>query len=137
MLAALDVHTAKWIVDKCFRGDLLQGRTVLLVTHNVNMVAPIANFVVSLGSDGQILSQGTISEALAKNSKLRQEVAKEKALDDKIEQVGTDVEQLADEEDRVQELMDGEEQGGAKKDGRLVVEEELAEGHISWDSGEC
>jgi ABC-type nitrate/sulfonate/bicarbonate transport system ATPase subunit len=31
VLAALDVHTAKWTVDKCFKGDLLQGRTVLLV----------------------------------------------------------------------------------------------------------
>lgn len=31
VLAALDVHTAKWIVDKCFSGDLIQGRTILLV----------------------------------------------------------------------------------------------------------
>ena len=31
VLAALDVHTARWIVEKCFRGDLIRGRTVLLV----------------------------------------------------------------------------------------------------------
>ena len=31
VLAALDVHTARWIVDKCFKGDLLRGRTVILV----------------------------------------------------------------------------------------------------------
>ena len=31
ILAALDVHTAKWIVEKCLRGDLVHGRTVLLV----------------------------------------------------------------------------------------------------------
>lgn len=31
VLAALDVHTSKWIVDKCFRGDLVRDRTVLLV----------------------------------------------------------------------------------------------------------
>ena len=31
ILAALDVHTAKWIVDKCLQGDLVRGRTVLLV----------------------------------------------------------------------------------------------------------
>ena len=31
VLAALDVHTARWIVDKCFKGDLLRGRTVVLV----------------------------------------------------------------------------------------------------------
>lgn len=31
VLAALDVHTAKLIVNKCFRGELLRGRTVILV----------------------------------------------------------------------------------------------------------
>jgi ABC-type multidrug transport system fused ATPase/permease subunit len=31
ILAALDVHTAKWIVNKCFKGDLIAGRTVILV----------------------------------------------------------------------------------------------------------
>jgi ABC-type multidrug transport system fused ATPase/permease subunit len=34
VLAALDVHTAKWIVNKCFRGDLIKGRTVLLVVSS-------------------------------------------------------------------------------------------------------
>lgn len=33
VLAALDVHTARWIVDKCFKGDLLRGRTVILVVR--------------------------------------------------------------------------------------------------------
>jgi hypothetical protein len=27
----LDVHTSAWIVDKCFRGDLIKDRTILLV----------------------------------------------------------------------------------------------------------
>jgi ABC-type bacteriocin/lantibiotic exporter with double-glycine peptidase domain len=31
VLAALDVHTAKWIVNKCFKSDLIVGRTVILV----------------------------------------------------------------------------------------------------------
>ncbi|KAJ7646982.1 P-loop containing nucleoside triphosphate hydrolase protein [Roridomyces roridus] len=48
ILAALDVHTAKWIVDKCLRGDLIQGRTVVLVTHNVVLATETAKFVVSL-----------------------------------------------------------------------------------------
>ena len=33
VLAALDVHTSRWIVDKCFKGDLLRGRTVVLVVR--------------------------------------------------------------------------------------------------------
>ena len=33
ILAALDVHAAKWIVEKCLKGDLVRGRTVLLVVR--------------------------------------------------------------------------------------------------------
>ena len=41
VLAALDVHTAKWIVDKCFKGDLVRGRTVVLVVrHSGSVLAP-------------------------------------------------------------------------------------------------
>jgi len=36
ILAALDVHTAKWIVEKCLEGDLVRGRTVLLVVCGCN-----------------------------------------------------------------------------------------------------
>jgi len=31
VLAALDVHTAKHIVEKCFSGELVEGRTIILV----------------------------------------------------------------------------------------------------------
>lgn len=34
VLAALDVHTSKWIVEKCFAGDLVEGRTVILVVSS-------------------------------------------------------------------------------------------------------
>lgn len=59
VLSALDVHTAKWIVDKCFQGELVRGRTVILVTHNVVLAAPIASFAVELNSDGKVHRQGT------------------------------------------------------------------------------
>ena len=62
VLAALDVHTSRWIVEKCFRGDLVRGRTVILVTHNVAMASPLADYVVALGADGEIISRGTIDD---------------------------------------------------------------------------
>ncbi|KDR82057.1 hypothetical protein GALMADRAFT_240518 [Galerina marginata CBS 339.88] len=119
VLAALDVHTAKWIVDKCFVSDLIKGRTVLLVTHNVSMAAPISDFVVSLGSDGQILSQGTISEALEKNKKLKLEVAKDNEIKEKAEGE-----------------IDGAQEAEVRKEaeGKLIAEEESGDGHISWES---
>ena len=55
ILAALDVHTAKW-------------------THNVASAEPVADFVVSLRQDGWILSQEALSEALKSNKLLLKEV---------------------------------------------------------------
>lgn len=42
VLAALDVHTSKWIVDKCFAGDLVKDRTVILVVRacRLNVTTP-------------------------------------------------------------------------------------------------
>ncbi|KAI0068087.1 hypothetical protein BV25DRAFT_1834393 [Artomyces pyxidatus] len=119
VLAALDVHTARWIVDKCFKGDLLRGRTVLLVTHNVAMASPIADYVVSLGLDGTVASRGTVSEALAKDEILEAELEEEKEV---IEQDSKEI--------------DAEEPDATAKqaDGKLILAEEVAEGHISWEA---
>ncbi|KZT67108.1 multidrug resistance-associated ABC transporter [Daedalea quercina L-15889] len=118
VLAALDVHTSRWIVDKCFKGDLVRGRTVLLVTHNVSMASPIADFVVALGTDGRITSQGSIANALENNKKLAAEVAKEEA---EIEKAETTVDDQGPKPPR-------------QDAGKLVVEEEIAAGHVGWQA---
>ncbi|KAJ6501692.1 hypothetical protein C8R47DRAFT_1193380 [Mycena vitilis] len=110
------VHTAKWIVDKCLRGDLIKGRTVVLVTHNVAMAKPIADYVVSMGSDGQIHSHGSISEALATDEVLAEELNKDQEVLDK-------------KEDEVDAPPPAAEK---KADGKLIVAEEVEEGHVSW-----
>ncbi|TFY56647.1 hypothetical protein EVJ58_g7510 [Rhodofomes roseus] len=115
VLAALDVHTARWIINKCFKGDLLRGRTVLLVTHNVAMTKGLADFVVALGLDGKISSQGTLSNALERDSKLAAEVAEEQALIDKTEEIIDD-------------------SRSKQSSGKLVVEEEVAVGHVGWSA---
>ncbi|KAK0465231.1 uncharacterized protein EV420DRAFT_1637381 [Desarmillaria tabescens] len=113
VLAALDVHTAKWIVDKCFTGDLMKGRTIILVTHNVAMARPIANFVVSI-KNGRIASQGSISDALVHDALLVDETDQaQKAMDKVEEEIDS---QLPPEE--------------KKSDGKLIVAEEIEEGHI-------
>ncbi|KAH7883936.1 hypothetical protein F5I97DRAFT_2075294 [Phlebopus sp. FC_14] len=117
VLAALDVHTAKWIVDKCFAGDLIKNRTVILVTHNVAMASSVAQYVVSLNSNGRIASQGTISDAIASDDKLAAEIAKEQEIMDKEERTVDDAEQT---------------EAKPKADGKLVMSEEILEGHVSW-----
>ena len=44
VLAALDVHTAKWIVVKCFKGELVRGRTVLLVVSGSYLIIPLHQY---------------------------------------------------------------------------------------------
>jgi ABC-type glutathione transport system ATPase component len=120
VLAALDVHTAKWIVDNCFKGDLIRGRTVILVTHNVALAVPIASFVLSLGSDGSILSQGSVDDAVARDARLAQSLAKEKKA---IEQQSAEGAENLDEE--VEDK---------SNKGKLMLDEEMEEGRVSWDA---
>ncbi|KZV67494.1 P-loop containing nucleoside triphosphate hydrolase protein [Peniophora sp. CONT] len=115
VLAALDVLTAKWIVGKCFKGELVRGRTVLLVTQNVALVGPIADLVVAFGSGGEIVARSSHAEVLAKDSVL---AAEEKASSGE----DNEVENLEDDEGPEPEF---------SGDGKLVVEEVVAKGHIS------
>ncbi|TFK79744.1 P-loop containing nucleoside triphosphate hydrolase protein [Polyporus arcularius HHB13444] len=120
ILAALDVHTSRHIVDKCLKGDILRGRTIVLVTHNVAMVSPVADFVVDMGSDGRILSQGSLSSALSRDSKLLKEIQEEQKELDKAEQ-------------EIDKVDDTEKVDVAKQiSGKLVVAEEVEEGHVGW-----
>ncbi|EIW59890.1 multidrug resistance-associated ABC transporter [Trametes versicolor FP-101664 SS1] len=120
IVAALDVHTSKWIVDKCLKGELLQGRTIILVTHNVAMVSPVADFVVDMGSNGRILSQGSLASALERDSKLLTEVKEERAEIEKAEQ------EIAPEK-----VEDAEAKPTV---GKLVVAEEMEDGHVGWSA---
>ncbi|KAI9453050.1 P-loop containing nucleoside triphosphate hydrolase protein [Lactarius psammicola] len=114
VLAALGVHTARWIVEKCFQGDLIRGRTILLVTHNIAMASPLADYVVSLDKDGRIASRGSVSDALEKDKTLAKELAEGARA-------------IKDDEKKI----DAEEPDETAKaaDGKLILAEEIAEGH--------
>ncbi|EMD36160.1 hypothetical protein CERSUDRAFT_115127 [Gelatoporia subvermispora B] len=119
ILAALDVHTSKWIVEKCLSGHLVRGRTVILVTHNVAIARPVADFVISLGSDGRIASQGTLDMALAKNAKL-------------LKQLNTETEVTERAEHEVDPVEPDIQATSNDRSGKLVVEEEIAVGRVGW-----
>ncbi|KAJ7284876.1 P-loop containing nucleoside triphosphate hydrolase protein [Mycena rebaudengoi] len=117
VLAALDVHTAQWIVEKCFGGSLIKGRTVILVTHNVALARPIAHFVVTFGADGRVKSQGSIAELAKPWGALASQIRKDQQALDRVEQ---EVAAPATPESPV-----------PKTDGKLIVAEEIQEGHVS------
>lgn len=53
VLSAVDAHTARAIMDQCLTGELLKGRTVLLVSHHTALVSPAAEFIVALENVSQ------------------------------------------------------------------------------------
>ncbi|KAF4617299.1 hypothetical protein D9613_006273 [Agrocybe pediades] len=118
ILAALDVHTSKAIVADCLQGELIRGRTVLLVTHNVALTSSIADHVISIGSNGIAQAIGKdLSIALENDPTLASQMAREEEAMEMEEQV-------------VNEVKKPEE----KPDGKLILAEEIAEGHVSWRS---
>ncbi|KAL9711361.1 hypothetical protein Ac2012v2_005906 [Leucoagaricus gongylophorus] len=119
ILAALDVHTSAWIVERCLGGDLVRGRTVLLVTHNIALTSGLADFIVSIGGNGTILSQGTdMSVAISQNSKLISEM--------KSNEETQDTREAASDHEKNPTPMDGVPQG------KLIVAEDIQQGHITW-----
>ncbi|KAJ7156234.1 hypothetical protein C8R46DRAFT_429362 [Mycena filopes] len=128
VLAALDVHTAKWVVDKCLAGDLIKGRTVILVTHNVAMTSKLADFVVSVGLDGRVRGRDSVSEALVTDKVLAEEVGREEE---------TLALAMAEAEDKIAapaSTEDDESKAKAKASGKLIVAEEIEIGSVSWEA---
>ena len=81
------------------------------------MASPLADFVVSLGNDGQIVSEGSVSDALAKNSELAEEFKHEE------EAIELDEDESSEQPDTSLVAED--------KSGTLVLAEEIEEGHVS------
>ena len=92
----------------------------VIQTHNVAMVSPIADFVVDMGSDGRIVSQGTLSNALAHDAKLLKELRHEQ---EEMEKAKQELDQETPEDENAKQAA-----------GKLIVEEETELGHVGWDS---
>ncbi|EJD42577.1 P-loop containing nucleoside triphosphate hydrolase protein [Auricularia subglabra TFB-10046 SS5] len=84
VLSAVDTHTAAVLIRRCFLGPLMQGRTLVLVTHHVESIVPHAAFIVRMangvveaqGSPGQLRARGDLSPSVGasgNSSKLHDE----------------------------------------------------------------
>ena len=60
-LSAVDTQTARWIVERCIKGELMRARTCILVTHNVELTVKHAKFVAAL-ENGRVVAKGTPEE---------------------------------------------------------------------------
>lgn len=91
---------------------------IIRQTHNVAMARPIADFVVAI-KEGRIESQGTVQDAFKQDKALSEEAANDQQKLDKANEE-VDEQPPADE---------------PKGSGKLIVAEEIQEGHVSWAAG--
>ncbi|KAJ6542780.1 multidrug resistance-associated ABC transporter [Mycena capillaripes] len=120
-LSAVDSHTSRFLYEKCLRGPLLAHRTVILVTHHVELVLPGAHYVVRM-LDGRIDAQGTVQELRARG--VLDEIAHEAAVEVKKEELALPVD-VVDSETLIEQIE-------AKKPRKLVEDEHRETGSVKW-----
>jgi ABC-type multidrug transport system fused ATPase/permease subunit len=122
-LSAVDAHTAKHLYDKCLMGPLMNTRTIILVTHYVALCMGGADYIVALkegevlgsGSPADMLKSGALGEELSRSKNAKLDSSEEEAVEGAIPTVPKTMAKKAN-------------NGG----GKLVQEEERAEGGVSW-----
>ncbi|KAJ7480081.1 hypothetical protein B0H11DRAFT_2422933 [Mycena galericulata] len=121
-LSAVDSHTSRILYEKCLRGPLLANRTVVLVTHHVELVLPGAHYLVRM-LDGRIDTQGTVKELRAQG--VLDDIAHDAAVEVQKVELVVSVEVPTDEAD----TQDAEE---IRKPRKLVEDEHREQGGVKW-----
>ena len=119
VLSALDVHVGKFIFEKCITGELLRGRTVLLVTHHITMAKKAARKIIVM-EEGRIVSCVHSAESLANLGINTQALLQEP--EDEEDTIDTSA---------IPTRIDSATPEKPEKSGKLVLEEERAVGRIS------
>ena len=59
-ISALDQQTAEWIVKRCLSGSLVEGRTIVLVTHRVDICKGLAVQTIEVAHGTAQVSKGDV-----------------------------------------------------------------------------
>ncbi|KAF8337342.1 multidrug resistance-associated ABC transporter [Cantharellus anzutake] len=125
VFAAVDSHTANVLWDKLFQGPLMRNRTVILVTHHLDLVLGGAHYLVRM-LDGRIALQGEIDDL---RSKGKLDAVKQDAVT-QVE-VSPQIAHIPEESDPVVEGSP-EANGNSRSARKLVKDEERAKGSVKW-----
>ncbi|ORY32179.1 ABC transporter type 1, transmembrane domain-containing protein [Naematelia encephala] len=134
VLSAVDAQTARHLHVHCLKGTLMRGRTCILVSHAIPLVAPSAAYIVSLDG-GRVTAAGPPSE-----------LASVLDLPDDEESTSPSSSTLTPDSthDIIEENLDGieadalemqkqvEADKAAKADKKLVSSELQAQGSVGW-----
>ncbi|CAA7267286.1 unnamed protein product [Cyclocybe aegerita] len=58
VLSAVDTHTAGHLWNECFKGNLIRGRTVILVSHHIQLCGPDTKHILAL-ENGRVQYSGS------------------------------------------------------------------------------
>ncbi|KAG2056641.1 hypothetical protein BDR06DRAFT_952711 [Suillus hirtellus] len=126
-LSAVDSHTARFLYDRLFRGPLMANRTVILVTHHVELVLPGTYYLVRI-LDGRIDAQGTVKDLRAQG--ILDHIAQDSTAEVKEEESVAAFEVPVE----AQEGSDGADTPveSKKKPRKLVKDEHREAGGVKW-----
>lgn len=139
-LSAVDSHTALWIYENCISGPLMEGRTCILVSHNVALTVQGAEWIVVM-ENGRVKAQGSPSDMLSTGDLGDDDLIKSSVMSSRS-QSNTNLQTLDDKnaeskakaeviEQKLKAISDEDNLDDKKKtSGKLVEEEEKAEGVV-------
>lgn len=138
VLSAVDAHTAHHLYEKCLKGPLVEGRTVILVSHHIQLCAPKAKYIVAL-EKGKLLYQGdanafmqsSIIDTLVQSKHKTLDAGDEMTAETAIEEVlDAEKEPVKDAQESAQPVMTKKKEKAPRK---LVEDEARAVGRIGRD----
>ena len=124
-----DSHTARALFDKLFCGPLFANRTVVLVTHHIELVLPAAGYLIRM-LDGRIDAQGTPKDLRAQG--ILEEITHDESVHAAQQEEAVQVKEGEDLE--VEVLKDDAAPAKDKKKSprKLVKDEHREEGSVKW-----
>ncbi|KAJ7846225.1 multidrug resistance-associated ABC transporter [Mycena olivaceomarginata] len=130
VLAAVDAHTAHHLYHSCLRGELMRGRTVILVSHHVQLCTPGAGYVVAL-DNGRVQFQGSRDE-FQSSVVMRSLVQSTSVQDAAKEETAVDAAHIAENESDavVAEPIPADKE--KKQPRKFFEEEQRAVGRVAW-----
>lgn len=125
-----DSHTARALFEKLLRGPLLANRTVVLVTHHVELVLPATAYLIRM-LDGRIDAQCSPKDLHAQE--VLEEIAHDVNVNVAQQQEVTQTKENKDLE--VEEALKDDvsaTKGKKKSPRKLVKDEHREEGSVKW-----